>query len=33
MYGLNELEYSKTCIKRPLKKDQKLIFKTDYRLM
>ena len=25
--------YSKTCLKRPLQKDQKLAFKTDYRLM
>ena len=25
--------YSKTCLKRPLKKDQKLVFKTDYHLM
>ena len=25
--------YSKTCLKRPLKKDQKLAFKTDYSLM
>ena len=27
------LVYSKTCHKRPLKKDQKLVFNTDYRLM
>ena len=26
-------QYSKTCLKRPLKKDQKLVFKTDYHLM
>ena len=25
--------YIKTCLKGPLKKDQKLVFKTDYRLM
>ena len=25
--------YSKTCIKRPLKKKNKIVFKTDYRLM
>ena len=25
--------YGKTCLKRPLKKDPKLSFKTDYRLM
>ena len=26
--------YSKTCLNRPLKKEnQKLVFKTDYRLM
>ena len=25
--------YSKTCIKRPLSKDQKLVFKTNYLLM
>ena len=25
--------YSKTCLKRPLKKDLKLVFKTNYRLM
>ena len=25
--------YSKTCLKRLLKKDRKLVFKTDYRLM
>ena len=28
-----EITYSKTCLKRPLKKDQKLVFKTGYRLM
>ena len=27
------VEYSKTCLKRPLSKDQKLVFKTNYRLM
>ena len=27
------LLYSKTCVKRPLLKDQKLVFKTNYRLM
>ena len=27
------LDYSKTCLKRPLKKDQTLVIKTDYRLM
>ena len=26
-------DYSKTCLKRPLKKIPKLVFKTDYRLM
>ena len=26
-------KYSKTCVKRPLSKDQKLVFKTNYRLM
>ena len=27
-------KYSKTCLKRPLKKeDQEMVFKTDYRLM
>ena len=25
--------YSKTCLKRPLKKKTKLVFKTDYHLM
>ena len=25
--------YSKICVKRPLSKDQKLVFKTDYRLI
>ena len=31
---LSETErYIKTCLKRPLKKDQNLVFKTDYRLM
>ena len=25
--------YSKTCVKRPLSKDQKLVLKTNYRLM
>ena len=30
---LNELNYSKTCLKWPLKKDQKFVFKTNYRLM
>ena len=27
------LKYSKTCLKRPLKKDQTAVFKTDYHLM
>ena len=27
------IQYSKTCLKRPLKKDQKLAFETDYHLM
>ena len=27
------LMYSKSCLKRPLKEDQKLVFKTDYHLM
>ena len=27
------LVYSKTCLKRPLKRRPKLVFKTDYRLM
>ena len=26
-------KYSKTCLKRPLKKKTKIVFKTDYRLM
>ena len=30
---LSKSKYSKTCLKRPLKKDRKLVFKTDYRLM
>ena len=30
---MNKIKYSKTCLKRPLKKDQKLFFKTDYCLM
>ena len=25
--------YSKTCLKRPLKKKKKMVFKTNYRLM
>ena len=25
--------YRKTCVQRPLSKDRKLVFKTDYRLM
>ena len=25
--------YSKTCVKRPLSKRQKMVFKTDYRIM
>ena len=37
LYGLEnstvQEQYSKTCLKQPLKKDQKLVFKTDYRLM
>ena len=28
-----EVETGKTCLKRPLKKNTKLIFNTDYRLM
>ena len=28
-----ERKYSKTCLKLPLKKDQNLVLKTDYRLM
>ena len=32
-YLYESLLYSKTCLKQALKKDQKLIFKTDYRLM
>ena len=28
-----ETTYSKTCLKRPIKQDQKKGFKTDYRLM
>ena len=28
-----EIIYSKTCLKGPLKNDQKLFFKTDYRLL
>ena len=30
---MNTDQYSKTCHKRPLKKDQKMVFKTDHRLM
>ena len=30
-YGF--MRYSKTCVKRPLSKDRKLIFKTNYRVM
>ena len=33
-YGLHCLaKYSKTCVKRPLSKKTKLVFKTNYRLM
>ena len=34
-YPLNLIVYSKTCLKRPLKKIQKIVcfFKTDYRIM
>ena len=34
-YALNyfTLLYSKTCLKRPLQKKAKIVFKTDYRLM
>ena len=28
-----KFKYSKTCVKRPLSKRQKIVFKTDYRLM
>ena len=30
---LSFIYYSKTCLKRPLKKKTKLVFKTDYRLI
>ena len=30
---LLKAEYSKTCVKRPLSKRPKMVFKTDYRLM
>ena len=29
----SESNYNKTCLKRPLKKRPKIVFKTDYRLM
>ena len=29
----NMTKYSKTCVKRPLSKDKKMVFKTDYCLM
>ena len=29
----NEIDYSKTCLKRPLQKKTKMVFKTDNRLM
>ena len=34
-YPLNLIVYSKTCLKRPLKKNTKIVcfFKTDYRIM
>ena len=32
-YGRNELDVSKPCLKRSLKKKTKLIFKTDHSLM
>ena len=31
--GLSFVIYSNICLKRPLKKDKKLVFNTDYRLM
>ena len=30
---VSDVTYSKTCLKGPLKRRQKLFFKTDYRLM
>ena len=32
-YPLNLIVYSKTCLKRPLKKKKKFFFKTDYHIM
>ena len=29
----HKLEYSKACVKRPLSKDEKMVFKTNYHLM
>ena len=32
-YHTRESRYSKTCVKRPLSKDRKFVFETNYRLM
>ena len=33
LHNYTENIYSKTCVKRPLSKDPKMVFKTNYRLM
>ena len=33
LYTVKPVLYSKICVKNPLSKDQKLVFKTNYRLM